>query len=79
MRLLTDTKTIGITVKLVIEVDEDQAQQLLDALPSDITFGGERLWNVRIGIRGSQMEPVRVALAREDMTMDDEDTFLENA
>jgi hypothetical protein len=79
MRLLSLNKTVGITVKLVIEVDDDQSRQLLATLPSDITIGGEHLWNLRLGIRGTELEPVRVAIARDDIELEDEDTFLENS
>ncbi len=78
MRLVRTTKTIGITIKFVIEADEDLAERLLKTLPSDITFGGEHLWNVRIGMRGDEIEPVRVSICRDDMSMEEEDTFLDN-
>jgi len=78
MRLMTATKTIGMTVKFVLEVDEDQAQRLLDTLPSEITIGNESLPNVLVGVDGLQLEPVRVSMSREDMPSEEEDDFLEN-
>jgi hypothetical protein len=78
MRLMTATKTIGMTVKFVLEVDEDQAQRLLDTLPSDITIGCESLPNVLVGMDGLKLEPVRVSIWREDMPSEEEDQFLEN-
>ncbi len=78
MRLMTATKTIGMTVKFVLEVDEDQAQRLLDTLPSEITIGNESLPNLLVGVDGLQVEPIRVSLAREDMPTEEEDDFLEN-
>lgn len=79
MRLMTATKTIGMTVKFVLEVDEEQAQQLLDTLPSEITIGNECLPNVLVGVDGLQLEPVRISMSREDMPSEEEDEFLENA
>ena len=79
MRLMTATKTIGMTVKFVLEVDEDDAQRLLDTLPSEITIGNESLPNVLVGIDGLQFEPVRISMSREDVPSEDEDDFLENA
>ena len=76
MRLFSATKTIGVTVKLVIEVEEDRAQQFLKALPSDITIGGERLLTMRVGVDGVQIEPVRVAMYLDDMSIEQEDEFL---
>ncbi len=79
MRLMTATKTIGMTVKFVLELDEEQAQRLLDTLPSEITIGSESLPNVLVGVDGLQLEPVRISLSREDMPSEEEDDFLENA
>ena len=78
MRLMTATKTIGMTVKFVLEVDEDQADRLLGTLPSEITIGNESLPNVLVGVEGLQLEPVRVSMSREDMPSEEEDDFLEN-
>jgi hypothetical protein len=78
MRLMTATKTIGMTVKFVLEVDEEQAQRLLETLPSDITIGSESLPTVQVGVDGMQLEPVRVSLSRDDMSSEEEDDFLEN-
>jgi hypothetical protein len=78
MRLMTATKTIGMTVKFVLELDEEQAQRLLDTLPSEITIGHESLPNVLVGVDGLQLEPVRISLSRDDMPTEEEDDFLEN-
>jgi hypothetical protein len=76
---MTATKTIGMTVKFVLEVDEEDAQRVLDTLPSEITIGNTGLPNVLIGVDGMQFEPVRISLSREDVLMEEEDDFLENA
>jgi hypothetical protein len=78
MRLFTSTKTIGVTVKFVVEADADQAHAILESLPSEITIGGERLSTVRLGVDGLELEPARVSLCREDMSSEEEDTFLED-
>jgi hypothetical protein len=78
MSILLSTKSIGVTVKFVIEGDDRLAQSLLDSLPGDITIGGMDLSSVRIGLRGREVEPVRVAIRCEDVTFEEEDVFLEN-
>ena len=78
MSMLLSTKSIGVTVKFVIEGDERLAQALLDSLPGDFTICGEDLSSVRIGVRGCEVEPVRVAIRCEDVTFEEEDVFLEN-
>ena len=78
MSILLSTKSIGVTVKFVIEGNDRLAQSLLDSLPGDITIGGMDLSSVRIGLRGREVEPVRVAIRCEDVTFEEEDVFLEN-
>jgi len=78
MSILLSTKSIGVTVKFVIEGDDRLAQSLLDSLPGDITIAGMDLSSVRIGLRGREVEPVRVAIRCEDVTFEEEDVFLEN-
>jgi hypothetical protein len=78
MSVFTTTKTIGVTMKFVIEADEEQVQTILDSLPSEITIGGERLSTVRLGAHGLEVEPVRISISREDMSTDEEDAFLED-
>ena len=78
MALLLCTKSIGVTVKFIIEGDEKLAQALLDSLPGDLTIGGVDLPNVRLGMRGQEVDPVRVAIRCEDVTWEEEDDFLEN-
>ena len=79
MKLLTATKTIGMTFKLVLEVDEAQAHALLEALPGDLTLNGQVLSDMQIGVDGLAIEPARIALEREDVSLADEDLFLENS
>ena len=78
MSTLVATKSVGVTLKFVIEGDEKLAHTLLDSLPGDITIGGEELSSVRIGLRGSEVEPVRLAIRCEDVSFEEEDAFLEN-
>jgi hypothetical protein len=67
-----------VTVKFVIQGDEELIRQLLESLPSDLTIAGARLATVRVGIDGCEVEPVRIGVRREGVTTDSEDDFLEN-
>jgi hypothetical protein len=71
-------RSIGVTVKFVIQGDEELVRRLLDTLPSDLTIAGADLSSVRVGIAGYEVEPVRVGIRRQGVTTDMEDDFLEN-
>ena len=75
---ITATRSIGITLKFVVEGDDKLAQFLLDSLPGDFTVAGAELGGIKIGVRGDEVDPVRVAIRCEDVTFDSEDAFLEN-
>jgi hypothetical protein len=79
MGLVPTTKTVGVTLKFVIEGDEELTQRLLDTLPGDLTIGGASLAALRLGVRGREVEPVRVWIQRQDVSIEREDDFLENA
>jgi len=78
MVMLATTKTIGVTVRFVVEGNEQLARILLDSLPGDFTIAGRDLSSVSIGVRGREVEPVRVSIRCEDVSFDAEDVFLEN-
>lgn len=73
------TKTVGVTIKFVIEGDEELLQPLLDSLPGDLTIAGENLLAVRLGVRGREVEPVRIWVQRQAVSIEREDEFLENS
>jgi hypothetical protein len=78
MQLLTDLKSVGVTLKFVIDGDEQSMQRLLDALPGEIRIGGQELSEVRIGVHGHEEETARVSILCEELSFEDEDLFLEN-
>jgi hypothetical protein len=78
MKLMTAAKTIGVTIKFVLEVDDELAEKLHDALPSDITIGGKEFGgDLRVGVGGVDAEPVRAWIRLEDVRSDREEEFLD--
>jgi hypothetical protein len=79
MGLVPTTRTIGLTVKFVIEADEDLNRQFLETLPGELTIGGADLASIRLGVRGREIEPVRVWVQRQNVSIEREDEFLEGS
>ncbi len=78
MGLVPTTRSVGVTVKFVIEADEDVTQRLLDSLPSELKIGGTDLSALRIGVGGLEVEPARIWVSREGVSIEKEDEFLES-
>ena len=78
MGLVPKPNTVGVTVKFLIEGDEELTRQLLATLPGDFTIAGADLAKIRFGVPGREIEPVRVWVQRQLVSIEREDDFLEN-
>ena len=71
-------KTIGVTIKAVLELDEMAACGLEIAPRHTLRVGGVDLERLKIGLPlGGELEPARIWVTVEDVPQEWEDEFLE--
>jgi len=77
-RTKTRTKSLGLTVRFVLEVEEAEARRLLDTLPGLIRIAGIEFASddLRIGTDEVEVEPARAWIKWDEVPAEKEDDFL---
>jgi hypothetical protein len=71
-------QAIGVTIKAVLEIDENMACELRRMPRHTLRLGGKLLEDVKIGVRpGAEVEPARLWVTLEDVPTEREDDFLD--